>query len=333
MTSLVAILGAGSWGTAIAIHLAHCGNQVNLWAHNKAHVELMRQEQANSKYLPNLPFPPGISLLDDLNEALSGADFVFIATPSHAFSETLGQIKAPLPGLAWLTKGLDPITHCLLSDLVSKRFGADFPMAMVSGPSFAKEVATFLPTALTLAGNNTDFLKAIQRLLHHKNMRVYLSYDMVGVQLCAAVKNVLAIASGVSDGLGFGANARAALITRGLAEMSRLGRQLGAREETFSGLAGIGDLMLTCTDNQSRNRRFGLKLAQGLTTEEALAEIGQVVEGRDNAAQIHILARRHGVEMPICEQVEALLKGETSPKQAVLNLMNRSAKDEFKASK
>jgi glycerol-3-phosphate dehydrogenase (NAD(P)+) len=201
---------------------------------------------------------------------------------------------------------------------------------MVSGPSFAMEVATFLPTALTLASNDVSFQKAIQTLLHHKNMRVYLSNDLIGVQLCAAVKNVLAIASGVSDGLGYGANARAALVTRGLAEMTRLGRRFGAREETFSGLAGIGDLMLTCTDNQSRNRRFGMKLGFGMTAKDAEAEIGQVVEGKFNASQIDILAHQHGVEMPICEQVEALLQGKITAKQAVMNLMGRMVGDEFR---
>lgn len=324
----IAILGAGSWGTAIAVHLANCGHDVMLWAHNPEHVVMMQEQGCNQRYLPSIPFPKGLTAKPDLNQCIDEAEFVIIATPSHAFSKILSRIQSPVCGLAWLTKGLDPETHCLLSELIEKRFGSSFPIAVISGPSFAKEVARFLPTALTLAGNNPSFQTAIQALLHHKNMRVYLSNDLIGVQICGAVKNVLAIACGISDGLGYGANAKAALITRGLAEMTRLGRQLGAREETFSGLAGVGDLVLTCTDDQSRNRRFGLKLGMGMRSAEAEKEIGQVVEGKYNASQVCTLARQHQIEMPICEQVEALLKGEITPQQAVLNLMNRTARQE-----
>lgn len=324
----IAILGAGSWGTAIAVHLTNCGHDVMLWAHDPKHVAMMIEQQSNQRYLPSIPFPKNLCPAADLNHCLAEADFVFIATPSHAFSNILSNIQLPLAGLAWLTKGLDPATHCLLSELVAKRFGESFPVAVIAGPSFAKEVANFLPTALTLAGNNITFQKSIQELLHHKNMRVYLSNDMIGVQLCGAVKNVLAIACGISDGLGYGSNAKAALITRGLAEMTRLGRHLGAREETFSGLAGVGDLILTCTDDQSRNRRFGLKLGNGMNAMEAEKEIDQVVEGKHNASQVCTLARQYHIEMPICEQVEALLSGQVTPPQAVFNLMNRTARQE-----
>lgn len=189
-------------------------------------------------------------------------------------------------------------------------------------------MARFLPTALTLAGNNLSFQQSIQKTLHHKNLRVYLSNDIIGVQLCGAVKNVLAIACGVSDGLGYGANARAALITRGLAEMSRLGKALGAREESFIGLAGIGDLVLTCTDDQSRNRRFGLYVGHGMKVNEAENKIGQVVEGKHNSIQVCALAHRHHIEMPICEQVDALLNGNITPEQAVLKLMQRTVRNE-----
>nr|MBA2652402.1 NAD(P)-dependent glycerol-3-phosphate dehydrogenase [Tatlockia sp.] len=203
-----------------------------------------------------------------------------------------------------------------------------YPIAIISGPSFASEVANFLPTALTLASNNLTYQKSIQTLLHRSNLRVYLSSDLIGVQLCGAVKNVLAIACGISDGLGFGANAKAALITRGLAEMTRLGIKMGAREETFMGLAGVGDLVLTCTDNQSRNRRFGLELGNGVDLVEAERKIGQVVEGKYNAAQIVKLAEQAQVEMPICTQVNALLEGQITPQQATINLMTRSPRDE-----
>lgn len=324
----IALLGAGSWGTAVAIHLAKVGHRVMLWGHNPQHVQDMIREQANQKYLPKAPFPPLLTPSADLNECLDDAHHVIIAVPSHAFAEVLAKINKPALGLSWITKGVDPSSHQLLSELVSTRFGADFPQAVISGPSFAKEVAHFLPTALTLAGNNLEYQKTIHKLFHHDNVRVYLSDDLIGVQLCGAVKNVLAIACGISDGLGYGANAKAALITRGLAEMSRLGIALGAKAETFIGLAGVGDLVLTCTDDQSRNRRFGLLLGNQLGIDEAEQQIGQVVEGKHNAAQICAIAHIHGIEMPICEQVNALLKGSINAKKAVYNLMNRPARVE-----
>jgi len=324
----IAILGAGSWGTAIAVHLANCGNRIILWSHRHDHAVSMQEQRANPRYLPAITFPAGLEPVDDLDQCLTQADFVIIATPSHAFAEILAKITKPLKGLAWLTKGLDPETHCLLSDLVSQRFGADFPVAVISGPSFAKELASGLPTALTLAGNNLPFQQALQKLLHQKNVRVYSSADMTGVQICGAVKNVLAIACGISDGLGYGANAKAALITRGLAEMTRLGIRLGAKPESFSGLAGVGDLILTCTDDQSRNRRFGLKLGHGVSSTDAEKEIGQVVEGKHNASQVCTLAHQYQIEMPICEQVEAVLSGRMTPQKAAEALMQRTARGE-----
>lgn len=324
----LAILGAGSWGTAVAIHLAKVGHKVLLWGHNPQHVAQMTEEKANTRYLPEISFPKGLIPSSDLKQCVREAEFVIIAVPSHAFAELLNQIDKPAQGLTWLTKGVDPKSHVLLSELVTKRFGNAYPQAIVSGPSFAKEVARFLPTALTLAGNNATYQKSIHQLFHHHNIRVYLSDDFIGVQLCGAIKNILAIACGISDGLGYGANAKAALITRGLAEMSRLGLSFGAKQDTFLGLAGVGDLVLTCTDNQSRNRRFGLELGQGTSIEEAAIKIGQVVEGAHNAAQICALAKAHQIEMPICEQVNALLQNEISPETAVTNLMKRPARGE-----
>lgn len=325
---IIAILGAGSWGTAVAIHLAKVGHKVLLWGHTPEQVALMIKERSNSTYLPNAPFPENLIPISDLNSCLKQADFTFIAVPSHAFAELLSQIHTAPAGLTWLTKGVDPRTNRLLSELVAERFGTNFPVALLSGPSFAKEVACFLPTALTLASNELHYQKEIHQIVHHQNIRVYLSDDMIGVQLCGAVKNILAIACGVSDGLGFGSNAKAALITRGLAEMSRLGLCLGARQETFLGLAGVGDLVLTCTDDQSRNRRFGLLLGANQTIEDAEAQIGQVVEGKHNAAQICALAREHQIDMPICDVVYKLLQKEISAQQAVSQLMNRPAKEE-----
>lgn len=324
----IAVLGAGSWGTAVAIHLASIGHRVLLWGHNPQHVALMAEHHANSYYLPDISFPASLIPSPDLNQCINEADEVIIAVPSHAFAELISQIDTSVHGLTWLTKGVDPKSHQLLSELVAQRFGAKLPIAIISGPSFAKEVARFLPTALTLAGNNLTYQKNIHQLIHHKNIRVYLSEDIIGVQMCGTIKNILAIACGISDGLGYGSNAKAALITRGLAEMTRLGLSLGARQDTFSGLAGVGDLVLTCTDDQSRNRRFGLLLGQNITIDKAEQQIGQVVEGKHNAGQICAIAKKHKIEMPICEQINALLENKTNARQAVTILMNRPAKDE-----
>lgn len=324
----IALLGAGSWGTAIAIHLAQIGHEVLLWGHKAEHVAKMSKDRENTQYLPNASFPKSLKPMEDIDQCLIKADEVIIAVPSHAFAGLLQKIHTAAKGLTWITKGIDPISHRLLHELVAERFSPSCPVAVVSGPSFAKEVARFLPTALTLAGNDLVYQQKIHHLLHHKNVRVYLSDDLVGIQLCGAVKNILAIACGISDGLGYGANAKAALITRGLAEMSRLGLSFGARQETFLGLAGVGDLVLTCTDNQSRNRRFGLLLGQGIEINEAEQQIGQVVEGKHNAAQICALAQKQQIEMPICEIINALLQTKISPQHAVQQLMSRPAKDE-----
>ncbi|MGC1182179.1 NAD(P)H-dependent glycerol-3-phosphate dehydrogenase [Legionella sp.] len=327
-TKTIAILGAGSWGTAVAIHLSQIGHRVLLWAHNPQHVALMAVTKSNPRYLPDINFPTTLIPTADLNQCIREADYVLIAVPSHAFAHLIANIEKPPQGLAWLTKGIDPISHQLLSQLIAQRFGASFPVAMITGPSFAKEVARFLPTALTLASNDLEYQKNIQQLLHHSNIRVYFSDDLIGVQICGAVKNVLAIGCGISDGLGYGANAKAALITRGLAEMSRLGLSLGAQPETFLGLAGVGDLVLTCTDDQSRNRRFGLLLGQNMSITNSEKQIGQVVEGKSNAAQVCALAQQNRIELPICEQINALLQGKISAKVAVHNLMSRPPREE-----
>ncbi len=326
--STIAILGAGSWGTAVAIHLAQAGNRVLLWGHDPQHLRDLAEERCNKRYLPAAPFPPSLIPNDNLDACLTKASQVIIAVPSHAFSTLLANLQKPAAGIAWLTKGLDPVSHKLLSQLVAEKWGESFPIAVISGPSFAREVAQFLPTALTVAGNNPHYLQTMRTILHQDNMRAYLTDDVIGVQLCGAVKNVLAIACGISDGLNYGANAKAALITRGLAEMSRLGIQLGARQETFMGLAGVGDLVLTCTDDQSRNRRFGLLLGQEVSIADAEKRIGQVVEGKYNAAQVCALAEQHQVEMPICNIVNTLLLGNVDAKLAVERLMSRPPRDE-----
>lgn len=324
----IAILGAGSWGTAIAIHLARGGNQVLLWGHNPEIMQKMEEERQNARYLPGIEFPTHLTATSDFDAVVSEATHLIVAVPSHAFAEILNRLPKPKNGLAWITKGIDPLSHKLLSDLVEEKWGVSYPFAIISGPSFAKEVAQNLPTALTLASNDSTLQDNLRELFHHSQIRVYSTKDSIGVQLCGAVKNVLAIACGLSDGLGFGANAKAALITRGLAEMTRLGLKMGANEETFRGLAGVGDLVLTCTDNQSRNRRYGLYIGEGMTALDAETKINQVVEGKFNAAQVCYLAEQLKVEMPICTQINLLLKGKVNAKEVVTNLMNRSPKDE-----
>lgn len=324
----IAILGAGSWGTAVAIHLSRAGYFVRLWAHRPEHIMDLQTHRCNRRFLPDVLFPDTLTPMADLNACITDATHVIIATPSHAFSSVLSQFSKPPTQLAWLTKGLDPSTHLLLSQLVANKWGESLPIAVISGPSFAREVARALPTALLLAGNNTDYLKELQTILHWDNLRVYLSDDVIGVQWCGAVKNVLAIACGISDGLQYGANAKAALITRGLAEMSRLGVCLGAKPDTFMGLAGIGDLVLTCTDDQSRNRRFGLEIGRGVSILQAEQRIGQVVEGKHNAAEVCNIAQQYNVEMPICSTVQALIDEKTTAATAVMALMNRPPRGE-----
>ena len=325
---MITVLGAGSWGTAIAVHLATLGHNVMLWGRCPQHIQAMQQHHCNQRYLPDVVLPNNLVVTNSLTECVEQADQIFIAVPSHAFSALLNQLPKPKHGLSWLTKGLDPKANQILSELVGFKWGQDFPIAILSGPSFAREVAKGLPTAVVLAGNNPSYLHAIRTLLHQKLLRVYESNDIIGVQWCGAIKNIIAIACGVSDGLNYGANAKAALITRGLAEMSRIGVHFGGRQETFMGLAGVGDLVLTCTDDQSRNRRFGLYLGRGTPCAEAERLVGQVVEGNYNAAQVCIISKIHHIDMPICQQVHALLEGKITAEQAVTHLMTRPAKGE-----
>ena len=268
---------------------------------------------------------------DSLDEALDGAADCLVVVPSQAFRLVARQLAERLPadfGVAWATKGLDVASGQLLHTVAQEELG-ERPLAVVSGPSFAGEVARGLPTAVTVASNQPEFATRFATLLHGATFRAYTSPDMVGVEICGAAKNVLAIATGIADGLGFGANTRAALITRGLAELIRVGTALGGRPETFTGLAGLGDLVLTCTDDQSRNRRMGLALARGKSVDEAKAEIGQEVEGVVTALAVHRLAARLGIEMPISEQVYRVLHEGVSPAEATRALLEREPKPEF----
>jgi glycerol-3-phosphate dehydrogenase (NAD(P)+) len=327
---IIAVLGAGSWGTALAMLLARNGAEVRLWGHLKEEIEPLQREGENSAYLPGLPFPPGIEPTFDLQRAVAGVNEVLVAVPSHAFASTL---RALLPllangvSLSWATKGLEPQTGRLLHEVAAGILG-NRPTAVISGPSFAKEVALGLPTAITVASSSPGHAERLAEYLHSDCFRAYTSDDVIGLEVGGAAKNVMAIGAGIADGLGFGANTRAALITRGLAEIMRLGLALGGKAETFTGLAGIGDLVLTCTDDLSRNRRMGLALARGLTIDQARKEIGQEVEGIMAAQEVLNKARELGVEMPITEQIYQVLYKGLDPKTAVHNLLDRRQKPE-----
>lgn len=326
------VIGAGSYGTALAITLARNGHSVVLWGHNPAQIQTLQQDRCNQAFLPDVPFPDTLLLEADLARALAASRDVLVVVPSHVFGDVLRQLKPhlrPDARIVWATKGLEAETGRLLQDVARKALGETIPLAVLSGPTFAKELAAGLPTAIALAATDAQFADDLQQLLHcGKSFRVYSNPDFIGVQLGGAVKNVIAIGAGMSDGIGFGANARTALITRGLAEMSRLGSALGADPSTFMGMAGLGDLVLTRTDNQSRNRRFGIMLGQGKGVQEAQDSIGQVVEGYRNTKEVLALAQRHGVEMPITEQIYQVLYCHKDAREAALSLLGRARKDE-----
>ncbi|EXI63278.1 NAD(P)H-dependent glycerol-3-phosphate dehydrogenase [Mannheimia granulomatis] len=328
----ITVLGAGSYGTALAIALARNGHKTYLWGHNPQKMAQLAEQRMNQEFLPDIVFPEALDVLVDLEIALKKAKDLLIVVPSHVFSDVLAQIKPFLSKqhrIMWATKGLERDTGRLLQTVAEEILGEDHPLAVLSGPTFAKELAAGLPTAISLASTDPVFADEMQQRIHcSKAFRVYLNNDMVGVQLGGAIKNVIAIGAGISDGMGFGANARTALITRGLAEISRLGVSLGADPKTFTGMAGLGDLVLTCTDNQSRNRRFGLALGQGKSAELAIAEIGQVVEGFYNTKEAYLLAQKQGVEMPIVEQIYQMLFCQKNAKDVVTTLLGRERKGE-----
>jgi len=328
----IVVVGAGSYGTALAICLARNGNKTLLWGRDEQHVANMQQQRSNEKYLPGVSFPENLTISNNLEHVISSSNTILVVVPSHAFSDMLDQIKPHLLSeakLAWATKGLDHKTGRLLQDVAQEILGTDISLAVLSGPTFAKEMAAGLPTAISMSSTDEDFVEELSQRLHcEKRFRVYRNNDFIGIQLGGAVKNVIAIAAGMADGIGFGANARTALITRGLVEMTRLGEKLGAQPTTFMGMAGLGDLVLTCTDNQSRNRRFGLALGKGQDVDTAQQEIGQVVEGYRNTKEVSMLAHRLGVEMPIVEQVYQVLYQGKSAKAAAQELLARAPKTE-----
>ncbi|NGX89883.1 NAD(P)H-dependent glycerol-3-phosphate dehydrogenase [Rahnella sp. Lac-M11] len=326
------VIGAGSYGTALAITLARNGHPVVLWGHNPYHINALQQARCNQEFLPDVPFPDNLLLETNLSVALAASRNVLVVVPSHVFGDVLRQLKPHLRAdarVVWATKGLEAETGRLLQDVAREELGDAIPLAVVSGPTFAKELAAGMPTAISLAATDASFAEDLQQLLHcGKSFRVYSNPDFIGVQLGGAIKNVIAIGAGMSDGIGFGANARTALITRGLAEMTRLGSALGADPATFMGMAGLGDLVLTCTDNQSRNRRFGIMLGQGKDVQTAQDTIGQVVEGYRNTKEVRALAQRNNVEMPITEQIYQVLYCGKDAREAAISLLARASKDE-----
>ena len=324
----LAVLGAGAWGTAIGISLA-TRHSVTLWARDALAAQQLASTRTNS-YLPDFTIPPAIGITADLASALDGCDLILVATTTAGLRPTLRQLAAAgsATPLVWLCKGFESASAQLPHQIAADELSAALPRAALSGPSFANEVARGLPAALTLASDDTEFAARIARELHHDRLRIYSSDDLIGVEVAGAVKNVIAIAAGICDGLGLGNSARAALITRGLAEITRLGLRLGGRIETFMGLAGAGDLVLTCTGDLSRNRRVGLKLAQGAVLDQVLRDLGHVAEGVYTARAVARLARELDVDMPITHSVCRVIDEGLSPRDAVQELLQRDPRSE-----
>jgi glycerol-3-phosphate dehydrogenase (NAD(P)+) len=312
------------------VQFARAGHPAALWARDAAHAAAMARERCNARYLPETPFPALLQPTADLAAAVADADDVLVAVPSQALRETLTALAAlPLRRLAWATKGFELDTGLLPYQVAGQLLPASLPTAVLAGPTFAREVGAGLPTAMTIASTDQDHAQRLAERISSDTFRAYTSTDVIGVEVGGATKNVYAIGAGICDGLGFGANTRIALIARGLAEMTRLGLALGARKETFMGLAGMGDLVLTCTDDQSRNRRFGLALARGVAARDALRTIGQVVEGYNGARAVHRVAQQHKVAMPIVEQLNKVLHEGADPRAAVTALMRRPISPEL----
>ncbi len=334
-TADIAVLGAGSWGTALAVQLARGGRGTSLWGRADDEPEKMATERCNQRYLPEVEFPDALRIETDFKRAVAEHRDLLVVVPSHAFRSVLDEIAQHLrPGqrVSWATKGFEQKTGKLPHQVAREVLGPKPPLAVLSGPTFAREVGAGLPSAMTVAATSPGFADVLAERISDTSFRAYTSSDLTGVEVGGAVKNVLAIGAGLSDGLGYGANTRIALISRGLVEMMRLGVKLGAVAQTFMGLSGMGDLVLTCTDDQSRNRRMGLGLAAGNSAEEVAQEIGQVVEGVYAAGAVHDVAQRENVEMPICEHVHKILTEEMSVNDAVHSLMTRSLKPEVEIS-
>lgn len=329
--SVIAVIGAGSYGTALAIQVARQGRGVRLWGRNAEAMTQMAEARENARYMPGCPLPDSLEPVAAMQAALDGVEAVIVAVPSHALRETCAEVAQHLDNripVACAAKGLEPDSRKLPLDVIAEVLGEDWPLAVISGPTFAREIGQGMPSAVSIGARDLATGELFADALHGAGFRAYTTDDIVGVQIGGAVKNVLAIGVGIADGLNLGANTRAALITRGLVEMSRLGEALGARSETLMGLSGMGDLVLTCTDDQSRNRRFGLALARGESVDQAIEGIGQVVEGYRVTREVRELAHELGIEMPITEQVYQVLYQDVAPVAAVLSLSSRPQRAE-----
>ncbi|WP_045737753.1 NAD(P)H-dependent glycerol-3-phosphate dehydrogenase [Xanthomonas sp. MUS 060] len=329
----IAVLGAGSWGTALAALTARHGFATVLWGRDLSVAEAIAQRHENPRYLPAIALPATLQATTDLAAAVHGADWILVVVPSHAFTQTMRQLAPLRPaqaGVAWATKGFEPGSGRFLHEVAQEILGRHVPLAVVTGPSFAKEVALNLPTAVTVHGD-AAFAQQVAGAMHGPTFRAYTGDDMIGAELGGAMKNVLAVATGVADGMELGLNARAGLITRGLNEMLRLAAAIGAKPETLMGLAGLGDLVLTCTGDLSRNRRLGLALGRGQPLQEAVRAIGQVVESVQTADEVMRQAERHGIDLPISNAVRAVLHGELTPAAGLQQLLAREQKPEYPA--
>lgn len=329
----IAVIGAGSWGTALAHALSYCGHSITLWAYEPEVVESIRTRRENAMFLDGVPLPESICATNDLSEAMYQADLVLTVMPSHVCRSLYEQMLphlTPNMMLVSATKGIDTERLMRMSEVIQSIVGRRWklPLAVLSGPSFAREVVRGDPTALVVASKDPEMAQRVQQEFSGKTLRVYASNDVVGVELGGAVKNVIAIAAGVIEGLGLGHNPKAALITRGLAEMTRLACSFGARRETLAGLAGMGDLVLTCTGGLSRNRMVGVELGRGHKLKEILQSMNQVAEGVLTTQAVVALAHKQRIEMPITKQVHRVLQDKVSPQEAIRELMVRSLKNE-----
>ncbi|MCB1605520.1 MAG: NAD(P)-dependent glycerol-3-phosphate dehydrogenase [Xanthomonadales bacterium] len=328
----VGVYGAGSWGTALAAVLARNGHHVRLWGRDLAALKGISQEHCNRRYLPDAQLPASLEVETDFDALARWNSVPLLVIPSHAFVDCVRALARSNPGLggvAWATKGFEPGSGRFLHEVVGEVFGSAVDQAVVTGPTFAKEVALAMPSALTVHSGNLQYAQQVAALLHGASLRAYSGNDIAGAELGGAMKNVLAVATGIADGMGLGLNARAGLITRGLNEMMRLNAALGGRIETIMGLAGLGDLVLTCTGDLSRNRRLGLALGRGVSIADAVAEIGQVVESVQTADEVMRLARRHELDLPIAERVQAVLHKEITPAEGLQSLLAREQKPEY----
>ncbi len=333
----VAVIGAGSWGTAIACVLSGKGLHTVLWGHHADHMKNLAETRENKKYLPGVVFPPNLEVMDDLEQTVRGADVICMVVPSHVYRsvfETLVPFLEQDSFIVSAVKGIENSSLMTMTQVMRDSLGEELvrknlTLSVLSGPSFAKEVAQGLPTLVTIGCDELENAKVLQRVFGSECFRVYAVQDMVGLEISAALKNIVAIAAGISDGLGYGLNSRAALITRGLAEITRMGVAMGADPATFSGLSGLGDLVLTCTGDLSRNRTVGLKLGQGKKLTQVLDEMEMVAEGVKTTKSCYNLAKKHDVEMPILEQTYQILYKNKDCRQAVQELFQRSLKEEI----